>query len=64
MEEFQSVVDLTTEVDDCDDFDIFHQTRRLDHDKSLPQIMEQLQNIRQTILDMHANHASEKCQIQ
>lgn len=64
MEELQSVVDLTKEMDDCDEIDVFHQTRRLGHDKSLPQIMEQLTTIRQTILDMHASYASEKCQIQ
>merc|ERR1712134_171181 len=55
-EEFQTAVE---------DFDILHQTcRTTGLDKTLPQIMDQLRDIRQTVLDMHANLASQKCQVQ
>jgi len=65
VEEFQSVVDLTLEQDSVEDFDILHQTcRTTGLDKTLPQIMDQLRDIRQTVLDMHANLASQKCQVQ
>ena len=63
VEEFQTVVDLTRESDEFD-IDEMHQTCRLGADKSLPELMEQLHDIRRTVLDLHANIASEKCQIQ
>ena len=42
------MVDLTLEQDSVEDFDILHQTcRTTGLDKTLPQIMDQLRDIRQ-----------------
>ncbi len=67
VDELQSVIELTTEQSDNSDSDIseLHTTIREDRDgKTLPMLMDQIAAIRKTILDLHASHATEKCQVQ
>ena len=59
------MVDLTTDPSEDEvEIGVLHQTHRYGEPKSLPDIMIQLKDIRHTILDLHANQAVERCQIQ